>query len=96
MPLGSSSYHSLFHCYLATVDVDPDSPTFSQVIARLYLPYVAEKIQRTRWNEDQSRLVVPATGSDRIYWVDVETEPRQPGLDKVTTRDCQTETEGEN
>ena len=78
--------------------MDPDSPTYCQVIARLYLPYVAEKIQRTGWNEYQSRLVVPATGSDRIYSVDVETDPRQPRLDKMTTSRFQTEAafDGEN
>ena len=68
------------------MDLDPDNLTYSQVIARLYLPYVAEKIHRTFWNGDQSRLVVPATGSDRIYSLDVETDPRQPRLAKVTTK----------
>jgi methanethiol oxidase len=30
--------------YLATVDVDPDSPTFSQVIHRLPMPIVGDEL----------------------------------------------------
>jgi len=79
--------------YVATVDVDPTSPTYSQVISRLHLPYVGDEIHHTGWNacsscwddpsRSRSRLIVPALGSDRIYIVDVKTDPRNPRLDKV-------------
>jgi selenium-binding protein 1 len=79
--------------YLATVDVDPDSPTYSQVISRLHFPYIGDEIHHTGWNacsscwddpsRSRSRLIVPALGSDRVYIVDVKTDPRNPKLDKV-------------
>ena len=79
--------------YVATVDVDPTSATYSQVISRLHLPYVGDEIHHTGWNacsscfddpsRSRSRLIVPALGSDRIYIVDVKTDPRKPRLDKV-------------
>jgi len=79
--------------YLATVDVDPQSPTYSQVISRLHFPYIGDEIHHTGWNacsscyddptRSRSRLIVPGLGSDRIYIVDVKSNPREPKLDKV-------------
>merc|ERR1711971_1312828 len=79
--------------YLATVDVDPESPTYSQVISRLHFPYIGDEIHHTGWNacsscyddptRSRSRLIVPGLGSDRIYIVDVKTDPLNPKLDKV-------------
>jgi len=79
--------------YLATVDTDPSSPTYSQVISRLVLPYLGDEVHHTGWNacsschddasRDRSRLIMPALGSDRVYVVDVKTAPRKPRLDKV-------------
>merc|ERR1712002_1145933 len=79
--------------YLATVDVDPDSPTYSTVISRLHFPYIGDEIHHTGWNacsscyddpsRARSRLIVPGLGSDRIYIVDVVSDPRNPKLDKV-------------
>merc|ERR1711862_794055 len=36
--------------YLATVDVDPKSPTYSQVISRLHFPYIGDEVHHTGWN----------------------------------------------
>jgi len=79
--------------YLATVDTDPNSPHYSQVIARLPLPYLGDEIHHSGWNacsscyddpsRSRSRLILPCPGSDRIYIVDVKTDPRNPRLDKV-------------
>jgi len=79
--------------YLATVDTDPESPTYSQVISRLHFPYLGDEIHHTGWNacsscyddpsRSRSRLIVPALGSDRIYIVDVKTDPNNPKLDKI-------------
>merc|ERR1711997_1243612 len=79
--------------YLATVDVDPESPTYSQVISRLHFPYIGDEIHHTGWNacsscyddpsRSRSRLIVPALGSDRVYIVDVKSDPLNPKLDKV-------------
>jgi len=36
--------------YLATVDVDPNSPTYSQVIHRLPMPYIGDELHHFGWN----------------------------------------------
>ena len=36
--------------YLATVDVDPDSPTYSSVIARTEMPIVGDELHHSGWN----------------------------------------------
>lgn len=40
--------------YLGTVDVDPNSPTYSQVIHRLPMPYVGDELHHTGWNSCSS------------------------------------------
>ncbi|XP_002737973.1 methanethiol oxidase-like [Saccoglossus kowalevskii] len=79
--------------YLATVDVDPRSSTYSQVIHRLPMPYVGDELHHSGWNacsscydnccRKRNRLVLPSLYSSRIYLVDVETNPRRPALAKV-------------
>lgn len=79
--------------YLATVDVDPSSPTYSQVIGRLSLPHLGDEVHHSGWNacsschddptRSRSRLILPSLGSDRIYVIDVKTDPKNPKLDKV-------------
>jgi len=36
--------------YLATVDVDPDSPSYSQVIHRLEMPGIGDELHHMGWN----------------------------------------------
>ena len=36
--------------YLATIDVDPDSPTYSQVIHRLEMPGIGDELHHMGWN----------------------------------------------
>jgi len=83
--------------YLSTVDVDPNSPTYCQVIHRLYLPFLADEVHHTGWNacsscyDDPSRarnrLIMPGLLSSRIYAVDVASEPRKPKIDQVIEPD---------
>lgn len=40
--------------YLATVDVDPNSPSFSKVIHRLPVPNVGDELHHTGWNSCSS------------------------------------------
>jgi len=78
--------------YLATVDVDPHSPTYSQVIHRTPVPYVGDELHHFGWNacsschgdESKSRrfLIVPGQRSSRIYVLDTADE-RAPKLHKV-------------
>jgi selenium-binding protein 1 len=78
--------------YLATVDVDPNSPTYSRVIHRTNMPKVGDELHHFGWNacsschddEGKSRrfLVIPGNRSSRIHIVDTEDE-RAPKLHKV-------------
>ncbi len=78
--------------YLATVDVDPASPTYSQVIHRLEMPYVGDELHHAGWNacsschgdagKERRFLVLPGFRSSRIYVVDTRDE-RAPRLHKV-------------
>src|SRR6266699_12275 len=78
--------------YLATVDVDPHSSTYSQVISRTVMPYVGDELHHFGWNAcsschgDQSKsrqfLVIPGFHSSRIYIVDTSDE-RAPKLHKT-------------
>ncbi|XP_012942235.1 methanethiol oxidase [Aplysia californica] len=79
--------------YLATVDVDPTSPTYSKVIHRLLMPYLEDELHHSGWNacsschDDPSRarnrLILPAINSDRLYIIDVATDPRAPRFHKI-------------
>src|SRR5258708_239915 len=78
--------------YLATVDVDPASPTYSQVIHRTQLPGMDDELHHFGWNacsschhdEGKSRRFLIAGGfrSGRIYVLDTADE-RASKLHKV-------------
>ncbi|HVA50111.1 MAG TPA: selenium-binding family protein [Pirellulales bacterium] len=78
--------------YLATVDVDPQSPTYSQVVHRLPMPNVGDELHHFGWNAcsschgdpEKSRrfLVLPGLLSSRIHIVDVAVRTA-PKLHKV-------------
>ena len=78
--------------YLATVDVDPASSTYAQVIHRTPMPYVGDELHHFGWNACSSchgdahkarrYLIVPGFGSSRIHIIDVADE-RAPRLHKV-------------
>lgn len=78
--------------YLATVDVDPASPTYSQVIHRTPMPNVGDELHHFGWNacsschgdEHKSRryIIVPGLASGRIHVLDAADE-RAPKLHKI-------------
>ncbi|HEY1600314.1 MAG TPA: selenium-binding family protein [Pirellulales bacterium] len=78
--------------FLATVDVDPASPTYSQVIHRLAMPNVGDELHHFGWNACSSchgdgtkarrYLILPGHRSSRIHIVDT-ADPRAPALSKV-------------
>nr|XP_060614060.1 methanethiol oxidase-like [Anolis sagrei ordinatus] len=79
--------------YLATVDVDPESPSYCQVIHRLRLPYLDDELYHSGWNassssfgdpsKERNRLILPCGVSGRIYVVDTGSDQRAPSLYKV-------------
>jgi len=78
--------------YLATVDVDPESPTYSQVIHRTPMPNLGDELHHFGWNacsscheeegKERRYLVVPGQRSSRIHIIDTADE-RAPKLYKV-------------
>jgi selenium-binding protein 1 len=76
--------------YLAVIDVDPKSKTYSQVVSRLKFPYVGDQLHHFGWNacgscygqRERRFLVIPGLVSSRIYIVDT-ANPRQPKLHRV-------------
>ena len=78
--------------YLATIDVDPASPTYSQVVNRLEMPNLGDELHHFGWNAcsschgdasaERRFLVVPGFKSSRIHIIDT-ADPRQPKLHKM-------------
>src|SRR6185369_12600714 len=76
--------------YLATIDLDPASKTYSQVIHRLPMPNVGDELHHFGWNACASchgtrarrYLIIPGLVSGRIHIVDTE-DPNHPKLHKV-------------
>src|SRR5438309_10049684 len=70
--------------YLATVDVEPSSPTYSQVISRTPVPNAGDELHHFGWNacsschDDESKarrfLIVPGFRSGRIHIIDTADE----------------------
>src|SRR5262245_48930655 len=76
--------------YLATIDVDPGSKSYSQVIHRLEMPSVGDELHHFGWNACASchgqrarrYLIIPGLVSGRIHVVDT-ADPKAPKLTKV-------------
>lgn len=78
--------------YLATVDSDRNSPTYSQVIHRLPMPYIGDELHHFGWNacsschgdatKSRRFMVIPGQRSSRIYIVDT-ADAKAPKIHKV-------------
>ncbi|CAD6997503.1 selenium-binding protein 1 [Ceratitis capitata] len=88
--------------YLATVDVDPESPTYCQVIHRAFTNRTGDELHHSGWNACSScyyiddnakqipkrdKLILPSINSDFIYILDVITDPRKPTICKIIDGD---------
>ena len=82
--------------YLTTIDVDPSSKSYGQVIHRLSMPNVGDELHHFGWNacsschldatKSRRFLVLPGITSGRIHIVDTEN-PRAPKMHKVIEAD---------
>jgi selenium-binding protein 1 len=81
--------------YLAVVDADPGSATYSQVVHRLPLPNVGDELHHYGWNicsachgrpGDRRYLIVPGLKSSRVHIIDA-FEPAKLKLEKVIEPD---------
>ncbi len=76
--------------YLACVDLDPASPTYSTVVHRVAMPNVGDELHHFGWNACASchgararrHLIVPGLVSGRIHILDT-VDPKRPTLHKV-------------
>ena len=79
--------------YLATVDVDETSPTYSQVIHRTELGSGGDELHHMGWNAcsscngdttmNRTYLIIPGVRSNNFYIVNTEKDPRKPFLFKT-------------
>jgi len=82
---------------LVVVDVDPASPSYSQVVGRVEMPNVGDELHHFGWNACSSALcpyaphphierrylIVPGLRSSRIHVFDTKPDPRNPRLVKT-------------
>ena len=83
--------------YIATIDVDPSSPTYSQVIHRTEMPNIGDELHHIGWNacsschhdasKERRYLIVPGVRSSRIHILDCVSDPRAPRIAKVIEGD---------
>jgi len=79
--------------YLATIDADPESPTYSQVISRLEMPGIGDELHHMGWNacsschhdptKQRRYLIVPGVRSSNLHIVDCGIDAKAPRLHKV-------------
>nr|XP_060614059.1 methanethiol oxidase-like [Anolis sagrei ordinatus] len=79
--------------YLATVDVDPESPTYCKVIHRLPMTYLDDELHHSGWGApvssfgdtgiERNCLVLTGMLSGRVYVVDTGSDLRAPSLHKI-------------
>jgi selenium-binding protein 1 len=82
--------------FIGVVDVDPASPTYSQMVGRATLPEVGDELHHFGWNACSSALcpyahphlerrylIVPGLRSSRIYVLDTKPDPLAPRLVKT-------------
>jgi methanethiol oxidase len=82
---------------LLTIDVDPSSATYRQVVGRLDMPNTGDELHHFGWNACSSALcpyaphphierrylLVPGLRSSRIYVIDTKPDPRSPKIVKT-------------
>jgi len=82
---------------LCVLDLDTESPTYSQVVGRLDMPNVGDELHHFGWNACSSALcpnaphphverrylLVVGLRSSRIHIIDTKPNPREPSMAKV-------------
>ena len=82
---------------LAVIDVKPDSPTYSQIVHTVVMPYKGDEFHHFGWNACSSALspltghaflerrylIIPGIRSSRIYVIDTKPHPTQAKIHKI-------------
>ncbi|KAM6294234.1 methanethiol oxidase-like [Aegotheles albertisi] len=90
------TYNNLGICqpdFLATVDLDPCSPCYGQVIHRLPMTHLKDELHASGWGKScsccdsstrrKNKLILPGLISSRVYVVDVGSQCRKPSICKT-------------
>ena len=81
--------------FIAVVDVDPESSTYSQIVGRTDMPNIGDELHHFGWNACSSAchsqlsrdtLIVPGMRSSRLHILDI-SEPRAPRIKDVIEGD---------
>ncbi|MEL7463878.1 MAG: selenium-binding family protein [Pseudomonadota bacterium] len=82
--------------YLATVDVDPESPTYSSVVARTEMPQIGDELHHSGWNacsschqdatKERKYLIMPGVRTSNLNIIDT-SDAKNPKLHKVISGD---------
>ncbi len=86
---------------LVVADVDPQSPTYGQIVGRTEMPNPGDELHHFGWNACSSALcpyaphphverrylLVPGLRSSRLHVLDVKPDPKQPRIIKVIEPD---------
>ena len=86
---------------LAVIDVKPGSPTFSQIVHTVTMPYKGDEFHHFGWNACSSALspltghaflerrylIIPGIRSSRIYIVDTKPDPANAKIHKIIEPD---------
>ena len=84
---------------ILVVDIDPDSPQYSQEVGRCVMPEPGDELHHFGWNACSSALcpsaphphverrylIVPGLRSSRIYVIDTKPDPRTPKVVRTIT-----------
>jgi selenium-binding protein 1 len=68
-----------------TVDVEPGSATYGQIIHRTDMSVVGDELHHFGYDWDNRHLTVGGLFSQRIHVLDVHTNPRQPTIEDINT-----------
>ena len=82
---------------LLTIDVDPGSPRYREVVGRLDMPNLGDELHHFGWNvcssalcpyaphphTERRYLLMPGIRSSRIYIADTQPDPRSPRIVKT-------------
>ena len=82
---------------LAVIDVKPGSPTFSQIVHTVTMPYKGDEFHHFGWNACSSALspltghaflerrylIIPGIRSSRIYVIDTKPDPTKAKIHKI-------------
>lgn len=69
--------------FVAVIDVDPKSSTFSRIVSTLDLGSSANETHHWGYTDDRTRIWAGGLKSSRIWIIDIATDPAKPTIEAV-------------